>query len=122
LRGASNLFGLLNEVVFTLAGALLLWVALTGTYLFDPRRPSWLVLAVVLILWGLRALRRARLIAVAKLRLAARIGGASLVIVGLIMLTLSWMPLGWIGMLLAIAGGIFVARGLVAAAILVSAS
>jgi hypothetical protein len=122
LRGASNLFGLLNEVVFTLAGALLLWVALTGAYLFDPRRPSWLVLAVVLILWGLRALRRARLIAVAKLRLAARIGGASLVIVGLIMLTLSWMPLGWIGMLLAIAGGIFVARGLVAAAILVSAS
>jgi len=101
-----------------LAGALLLWVALTGRYLFDARRPSWLVLAVILMFGGLRAWRRARLVAVRGSRLAARMGGVSLVLVGLIMLSLAWVPLGRVGLLLAIAGGVFVLRGLVTAAIL----
>jgi len=55
-----------------------------------------IVLAVILIFWGLRAWRAARLIAVRNLRLAARLGGVSLALVGLIMLSLAWMPLGWI--------------------------
>jgi hypothetical protein len=122
VRSAPQVFRLLTEMIFMLAGALLLWIALTGRYLFDARRPSWMLLAVILILWGLRAWRRARLIAVRSPRLASRIGGASLVLVGLIMLSLAWMPLGWVGPLLAIAGGVFVARGLVTAAILALAS
>jgi hypothetical protein len=109
---------LVTEFVFMLAGALLLWIALTGRYLFDARRPSWLLLAVILVLWGLRAWRRSRLIAVRGARLPARIGGASLVLVGLILLSLAWMPPGRVDLLLAIAGGVFVVRGLVTAALL----
>jgi hypothetical protein len=112
------MFRLLTEMIFALAGGLLLWVALTGRFLFDARQPSWLVMAVILILWGLRAWRRARLVAVRTMRLAARMGGASLVLVGLIMLSLAWMPLGRVALLLAIAGGVFVVRGLATAAIL----
>jgi len=122
VHSTSRSFHLLTEMIFILAGALLLWIALTGRYLFDARRPSWLLLAVILTLWGLRAWQRARLIAVRNARLVARMGGASLVLVGLIMLSLAWMPLGWVGPLLAIAGGVFVVRGLVTAAILALAS
>jgi hypothetical protein len=112
----------LIEMTFMLVGALLLWVALTGRYLFDPRRASWLVLAVILILWGAQTWRRARLNVVRGVRIATQIGGASLAVVGLIMLSLAWMPLGWVGLLLAIAGGVFVVRGLIAAAVLALAS
>lgn len=122
MRSAPQMFRLVTEMIFMLAGALLLWIAVTGRYLFDARRPSWLLLAVILIVWGLRAWRRARLIAVRSARLAARMGAGSLVLVGLIMVSLAWMPLGWVGLLLAIAGGVFVVRGLVTAAILVLAS
>ena len=122
MRSAPHLFHLVTEMIFILAGALLLWIALTGRYIFDARRPSWLLLAVILILWGLRAWRRSRLVAVRSARLAARMGGASLVLVGLILLSLAWMPLGWVGLLLAIAGALFVVRGLVTAAILALAA
>jgi len=122
VRSVPQLFRLVTELIFLLAGALLLWIALTGRYLFDARRPSWLLLAVILMFWGLRAWRRARLIAVRSARLTARMGGASLLLVGAIMLSLAWMPLGRVGLLLAIAGSVFVVRGLVTAAILALAS
>ncbi len=95
---------------------------MTGQYLFDARDPLWLLLAAALTLWGLRAWRRARLVAVRNKRLVARVGGASLVLVGLIMLSLAWIPLGWVGLLLAIAGAVFVARGLLTVALLAVAS
>jgi len=122
VRSAPQMFRLVTEMIFMLAGALLLWVAVTGQYLFDARHPRWLVLAVILILWGLRTWRRARLIAVRSARVAARMGAGSLVLAGLIMLSLAWIPLGWVGLLLAVAGGVFVVRGLVSAAILTLAS
>jgi hypothetical protein len=109
-------------MVFMLAGALLLFVGLTGRYLFDARRPSWLLLAALLVFWGLRAWRQARLLAVRKLRYAAQLSGASLMIVGLIMLSLAWVKFGLIGPLLALAGIVFIARGLVTAAILATAA
>jgi hypothetical protein len=122
VRNTPQLFRLISEMIFMLAGALLLWVALTNQYLFNARRPSWLVLAVILVLWGLRTWRRARIVAVRWLKLGERIGSLSLVAVGLIMLSLAWVPLLWAGPLLAIAGGIFIARGLVNAAMLAVAS
>ncbi len=60
MRDTSQMIGVVNEMIFMLAGGLLLWVALTSRYLFDARRPSWLVLAVILALWGARGWRRAR--------------------------------------------------------------
>ncbi len=118
MQNVNQLFRLLNEVVFTLVGALLLWVAFAGRYLFDPRRPSWLVVSVILILWGARSWRQARRAAPGRWRAAGRIGGGSLAFVGLIMLSLVWAPFSWTGVLLATAGGLFVIRGLVTAAIM----
>ena len=111
------MFRLLTEMVFMLAGLLLLWVGLTGRFLFDARQPSWLVLAMILIVWGAQAWRRAGLIALRGVRLAGRLAGASLVVVGLVMLSLAWAPLLWVGRLLVIAGAVFVVRGLVSAAV-----
>jgi hypothetical protein len=118
----SQTFRLMTELVFTLAGAVLLFVGLTGRYLFDPRSLSWLLLAAVLLFWGLRSSRRSRLIAVARLRFAERLSGTSLMLVGAIMLSLGWMKFALVGPLLALAGVIFVTRGLVVAVIVAVAA
>jgi hypothetical protein len=47
---------------------------------------------------------------------------ASLIAVGLIMLSLAWVPFIWVGRLLAIGGTIFIVRGPATAAILALAS
>jgi hypothetical protein len=112
----------MTELVFTLAGAVLLFVGLTGRYLFDARSPSWLVLAAVLFFWGLRSWRRSRLVAVPRLRFAERLSGASLMFVGAIMLSLGWMKFALVGPLLALAGAVFVARGLLVAMIIATAA
>ena len=114
----TQLFRLVNEVAFALVGALLLWVALFGRYLFNPRRPAWLVLTAVLILWGVRAWRSAARITAARERLATRIGAGSLVLAGLVLLSLSWAPFNLAGWLLAAAGAIFILRGLAIAALM----
>jgi hypothetical protein len=118
MASPSHLFRVVNEFVFMLVGALLALFALTGRYLFDPRRPSWIVLSGVVILWGLGTWRRAHLSRVAAERLVTRIGGSSLVVAGLIMLSLAWAPFRWAGWLLLATGSVFVLRGLVSAAIM----
>ena len=56
------------------------------------------------------------------MRVVAKIGGGSLATVGLIFLSLAWAPFQWAGVLLALAGTVFVLRGLAAAAILAFSS
>ena len=119
MASPGNLFRVLNEFVFMMVGGLLVLFALTGRYLFNPRRPGWIALSVVVILWGLGTWSRARLSRVAAERLVTKIGGGSLVAWGLIMLSLAWAPFRWAGWLLLATGGIFVLRGLVSAAIMV---
>jgi hypothetical protein len=111
-------FRLLNEMLFVLVGALLLWIGLSGRYLFDPRRPAWLVVTAILVLWGIRTSWRARRAAVRVDRAAMRIDGISLILAGLIMLSLAWAPFLWAGLLLAAAGTVFVLRGLVTATLM----
>ena len=84
-----NLFRVMNEFVFMLVGGLLVLFALTGRYLFNPRQPGWIVLSIVVILWGLGTWSRARLSRVAAERLVTKIGGGSLVAGGLIERTVS---------------------------------
>ncbi len=109
-------------MLFVVVGALLLWVALAGRYFFDPRTPSWLILAAVLIVWGVFTWLKSRNVKAPRTRLAMRIGGSSVALVGLIMASLGWAPFGWGGLLLSLAGGIFVLRGLASAAILAKPS
>jgi hypothetical protein len=109
-----NLFRMLNELIFVLLGGLLMWLGLANRIFVDPRRPAWLVLAVVLIIWGARAWMKASLIAVRGLRTVARIRGASLALVGVLMISLVWLDFRWAGVALAAAGAILIVRGLAA--------
>jgi len=119
---SNQLFRLLNEMVFLLVGALLLWVGLLARYFFYPRSAAWFILTAAMVLWGLRTFSRAPRIALRGERAAMRIGGSSLVVAGLILLALAWAPFRWAGFLLAAAGGIFVVRGLVTAVIMARSS
>jgi hypothetical protein len=118
MASPSHTFRVVNEFVFMMVGALLVFFALTGRYLFNPRRPSWIALSVVLILWGLATWSRARVSRLPAERLVAKIAGGSLTAAGLIMLSLAWAPFRWAGWLLVATGSIFVLRGLVSAAIM----
>ena len=118
MASPGHLFRVVNEFVFMLVGALLVLFALTGRYLFNPRRPGWIVLSLVLIVWGLGTWRRAHSSTVAADRLVTKIGGGSLALGGLIMLSLAWAPFRWAGWLLLATGAVFVLRGLVSAAIM----
>jgi hypothetical protein len=118
MASPGHLFRVVNEFVFMLAGALLVLFALTCRYLFNPRRPGWIGLSVVLILWGLGTWRRAHSSRVPADRVVTKIGGGSLALGGLIMLSLAWAPFRWAGWLLLATGAVFVLRGLVSAAIM----
>ena len=118
MASPGHLFRVVNEFVFMLVGALLVLFALTGRYLFNPRRPGWIVLSLVLIVWGLGTWRRAHVSPGAADRLVTKIGGGSLALGGLIMLSLAWAPFRWAGWLLLATGAVFVLRGLVSAAIM----
>jgi hypothetical protein len=111
-----QLFRLINELIFVLLGGLLGWVATTGRLYFDRRSVTWIAVSAAMILWGLRALY-----------LPAQAGrpgqwwarrqnltrGLSLILVGVILLAIAHVPLGWVAPLLGAAAGVLVLRGIV---------
>jgi hypothetical protein len=105
---------LMIEVIFLLLGVLVLWLALTGRVLVERYKPSWLILSVALILWGLRALYGPN-------KWWARwenwTRGLSLTVLGVVMLAISRVPFQWVGPLLATAGAVMVLRGILGAAL-----
>jgi hypothetical protein len=111
----ANLFRMMTEMIFVLLGGLLVWVGLSSRFMFDPRNPAWLGLGAVLVYWGARAWVKTERAARTAERTAMRVGGASLVLVGLMMLGLLFVEFRWVGTVLAMAGGILVLRGLVSA-------
>jgi len=113
----ANSFRMMTEMIFVLLGGLLVWVGLSSRFMFDPRKPAWLGLGAVLVYWGARAWVKTKRAARTAERTAARMGGASLAIVGLMMLGLVFVEFRWVGIVLAMAGVILVLRGLVSAAL-----
>ena len=111
----ASLLRMTNEIIFVLLGGLLVWVGLSSRFMFDPRKPAWLGLGAVLVYWGARAWIKTKRAARTVERTAMRVGGASLAIVGLMMLGLVFVEFRWVGTVLAMAGGILVLRGLVSA-------
>lgn len=112
MTSTTQLFRLMNEVIFVLLGALLAWAAFTGHYYFNPRSMMWLLLAGLLVAYG----------AVAAMwssgpRAIAIVRGGSLTIVGLVMLSLSHVILRWVQPMLIFAGAVLAARGLIVAAL-----
>ena len=114
----ANLFRLLNELVFVLLGVLLGWLGVTGRYAMDRRAPTWIGLGVFLVYWGLRAWWRGGRQASRSEVAAATVRGASLALVGALMLGMVWVPFRWTAPLLGAAGAILMVRGVVSAVLL----
>lgn len=111
----ANLFRMLTEFIFILLGGLLVWVGLSHRFLFDPSKPALLLLDGVLVYWGARALAKTARPARTAARIATQIGAASLILVGLVMLSLVFVEYRWVGSTLASAGLILALRGLAGA-------
>jgi hypothetical protein len=115
----ANLFRMMTEFIFILLGGFLIWIGLNNRFLdsqdFHPQRPAWLGVGVALIYWGVRAWVKTSRAASTSERTVARLGGASLALVGLMMLVLVAVEFRWAGVVLAAAGGILALRGLLGA-------
>jgi hypothetical protein len=108
----AKLIRLGQELVFVLLGLLLIIVAALGRFLWDPKSQMWIVLGALLFVMGVRAWLRAGKYVT---RLEHRVRGASLVLLGVCMLTITLAPYGWIAALLGAAGGVLALRGVVMA-------
>jgi hypothetical protein len=111
----ATLFRLLSEFIVLLLGALLILLAVTRPIGLPARPVSMVILGVILMYWGLRAL--ARPAQAAELRLA-RIRAGSLVLVGVLVLGIRFLPLRDAELQLVLAGGVLVVRGLAAGILL----
>ncbi len=115
MRNPANLFRMMTEFIFILLGGFLVWIGLSNRFLFNPKSPAWLALGAALVYWGVRAWMKTARAARTQDRTIARVGGTSLILVGLMMLGLVWIEFRWVGTALAVAGAILVLRGLAAA-------
>ena len=114
----ANLFRMITEFIFILLGGVLAWVGLSGRLEFgnfNPRGPAWLALGAVLIYWGARTWAKTAAWARTSDRIAAQVGGASLVLVGVMMLSLVFVEFRWAAIVFIAAGIILALRGLLAA-------
>lgn len=115
----ASLFRLLNEFIMLLLGALLILLSATRRIGLPARPGLWFVLGVALIFWGLRT--GSRPVPKAAHEHAA-IRGGSLILVGLIIIGVPLVPLHYVALLLALAGGVLVLRGLLGSVLLVRTS
>jgi len=111
----ANLFRMMTEFVFILLGGCLVFLGLSNRFMFNPRSPAWLGLGAVLVYWGARAWTKTMRAAQTSDRMAARVGGTSLILVGILMWILVAEEFRQVGITLAVAGGILALRGLAAA-------
>jgi len=108
----ANLFRLLSEFILLLLGALLLLLALTRRVGLPARPAALIFLGVLFVYWGIRAwMRRERDLAPAQTHLR----GGSLVVVGLLVLSIPLLPLRHANLLLGMAGGVLVLKGIASA-------
>ena len=98
------------EVVVAFLGGLILWLALATHKLPYPHTQSWLMVSVVLMVWGAITFFRARGL---RSYWVDRVAGFSLLIVGGLMLVIYRAPLAWVLPMFAAVGGVLVLRGLV---------
>jgi len=113
----ATLFRLLNELIVVLLGALLMVLALSGRVGLPGRPIALVLLGIVLIYWGIRALLRRE---PEGGRRQAEIRAASLVVVGALVLAIPLLPVSDTDPLLEIAGGVLVLRGLLGGVLLMS--
>jgi len=115
MLSTERLLRLLIEAIFVLLGILVIWLGLSGRITVDRHRPGWLVLSVVLVAWGLRALYKP---GQWWLRWENWTRGLSLALLGVVMLGISRAPFAWVGPLLAVGGGLLAVRGVIGSALI----
>jgi hypothetical protein len=103
------------ELIFVLLGALVAWLALRRHIFVDRHGKMWLILSVVLIIWGLRVLYKP---GQWWTHWENWTRGLSLALLGALMLAIIRVPFGWVEPMLVAGGGILVLRGIVASALL----
>jgi hypothetical protein len=114
----ANLFRIMTEFIFVLLGGVLAWLGLSGRMElgnFNPRGPAWLGLGAVLIYWGARSWAKTARAARTSDRTVTQVGGASLILVGLMMLSLAFVEFHLVAIVFIAAGTILALRGIVAA-------
>ena len=114
----ANLVRMMTEFIFILLGGFLVWLGLSGRMVagnFNPRGLAWLGLGAVLVYWGARTLAKTARAARTAQRTVAWVGAISLILVGLIMLSLAFVEFRLVGIVFAVAGGILALRGILAA-------
>jgi hypothetical protein len=106
----ARLTQLLVELIFVLLGALVVFLGLTGRIFFDRRSTSWLGVSLALVVWGILAIARS---GDWRTRWEKWNRGASLALLGVIMLVITRARFQSVVYLLAAAGFVLIARGLV---------
>jgi len=103
------------ELIFILLGGLVAWLALRGRILVDRHGKMWLILSIVLILWGLRVLHKP---GQWWTRWENCTRGLSLALLGALMLAITRVPFAWVGPLLAAGGAVLALRGIIGSALI----
>jgi hypothetical protein len=98
------------EVILAVLGGFILWLALLSHKFPNRHAQSWLILGVVLMVWGAFTFFRARGLRTYWLD---RIGGITLLLVGGLVLLISRAPFAYVLPLFAATGGLLILRGLV---------
>jgi hypothetical protein len=114
----ANLFRMMTEFIFVLLGGVLAWLGLSGRMElgnFNPRGPAWLGLGAVLVYWGARSWAKTARAQRTSDRTVTQVGGASLILVGVMMLSLAFVKFRWVAIVFIAAGTILALRGIVAA-------
>jgi hypothetical protein len=106
---SANLFRLLNEFIVLLLGALLMLLARSGRVGLPSRPAALIALGIVFLYWGFRAWIRPE---PKVTRLQSRIRAGSLALVGFFILAIPLAALRNAPMLLGLAGGVLVLRGI----------
>jgi hypothetical protein len=108
----ATLFRLLSEFIVLLLGALLILLALTRRVGLPTRPAALIFLGVLFVYWGIRAWMRRE---PGVVRVQTHLRAGSLVAVGLLVLGIPLLPLRHANLLLGIAGGVLVSRGILSA-------
>jgi hypothetical protein len=96
------------ELIFVLLGILVIWLGLHSRIYFDPRSAPWLALSIGVIAWGVLALAKPG-------QWSARWQkwnrGGTMIVLGILMLTIGRVPFIWVGKFLAVCGVVLILRG-----------
>lgn len=109
MRDIAGLFQILTEIIILLLGVLLILLAITRPVMLPTRPGALILLGLFFMYWGLRAWKRRNSGAA---RWQDHIRGASLGLVGLLILAIPISPLRDAGVLLGAAGAVLILRGI----------